>query len=213
MCCRGCDEHLSSLLQGPAKPLVICPSSRRYRLKVSQAIKTLTKIEHWTRSWLRRLAQLAWSVASVPCIMVSQRRSGNTKMRKWKGIESYQDARLINGQSWHSTGSDQHLLTTSLLWPALVTHSPSAFASCLYLREMGSTGKNKKGKGKAASGGESARSEAQICAHNNYYQKWVQIGFLYILDSHSFDSHKEEISIRNKQKCACAKWVFVCRGI
>ena len=78
---------------------------------------------------------------------------------------------------------------------------------------MGSTGKNKKGKGKAASGGESARSEAQICAHNNYYQKWVQIGFLYILDSHSFDSHKEEISICNKQKRARAKWVFVCWDI
>ena len=29
--------------------------------------------------------------------MVSQHWSGNTKMRKWKGIESYQDARLING--------------------------------------------------------------------------------------------------------------------
>ena len=28
--------------------------------------------------------------------MVSQRRSGNTKMRKWKGIESYQDVRLIS---------------------------------------------------------------------------------------------------------------------
>ena len=27
--------------------------------------------------------------------MVNQRRSGNTKMRKWKGIESYQDATLI----------------------------------------------------------------------------------------------------------------------
>ena len=28
--------------------------------------------------------------------MVSQRQSGNTKMQKWKGVEAYQDARLIN---------------------------------------------------------------------------------------------------------------------
>ena len=130
-----------------------------------------------------------------------------------QNIVTYCDIPINYDQSRRFTGSDQHLLTSSLLGPALVTCSPSAFASCLYLREMGSTGKNKKGKGKAASGGESARSEAQIHAHNNYYQKWVQIGFLYVLDSHSFDSHKEEISICNKQKCACAKWVFVCWDI
>ena len=58
------------------------------------------KIEHWTRSWSHRLAQLTWSVASVPRIIVSQCRSGNTKIRKWKGIESYQDARLISGHGW-----------------------------------------------------------------------------------------------------------------
>ena len=34
--------------------------------------------------------------------MVSQRPSGNTKMRKWKGIEAYQDARLINAQVPHT---------------------------------------------------------------------------------------------------------------
>ena len=55
------------------------------------------KIEHWACSRLCGLVQLAWSIALVPCIMVSQRQSGNTKMRKWKGIKSYQDARLITG--------------------------------------------------------------------------------------------------------------------
>ena len=33
--------------------------------------------------------------------MVSQRQSGNTKMRKWKGIEAYQDVRLITGLHLH----------------------------------------------------------------------------------------------------------------
>ena len=125
----------------------------------------------------------------------------------------YHDILINYNKSQHSTGSDQHLFTASLLRPAHITCSPSTFASHSYLWEMGSTGKNKKGKGKAASGGESARSEAQIHAHNNYYQKWVQISFLYVLDSHSFDSHKEEICICNKQKCAHAKWVFVCWDI
>ena len=96
MCCGGCDEHLSSLLQGLAEPLVICPSSRHYRIKASRAIKTLTKIKHWARLQSCGLAQLAWSITSVPCIMVSQRRSGNTKMQKWKGIGSYHDTRLIS---------------------------------------------------------------------------------------------------------------------
>ena len=40
MCCGGCDERLSSLLQWPAEPLVIWPSSRCYQIKVLQAIKT-----------------------------------------------------------------------------------------------------------------------------------------------------------------------------
>ena len=57
--------------------------------------KDLMKIQHWARL---RSRGLVWSIASVPCIMVSQRWSGNTKMRKWKGIESYQDARLITGE-------------------------------------------------------------------------------------------------------------------
>ena len=70
--------------------------------------KDLMKIEHWTRSRLRRLA---WSVASVPCIMVSQHRSRNTKIWKWKGIESYQDARLITVQLFNMQSFLlQHLL-------------------------------------------------------------------------------------------------------
>ena len=85
MCCGGRNEHLSSLLQGLAEPLVICPPSRRYWIKVLWAIKTLTKIEHWACSRLRGLVQLVWSVASVRCIMVSQRRSRNTKNAKMEG--------------------------------------------------------------------------------------------------------------------------------
>ena len=46
------------------------------------------KIEHWARA-------IAWSVASVLCIIVNQHQSGNTKNAKWKGIGSYHDTRLI----------------------------------------------------------------------------------------------------------------------
>ena len=59
--------------------------------------KDLTNIEHCACPRSCGLMQLAWSVTSVLCIMVSQRQSGNTKMQKWKGIESYYDTRLITG--------------------------------------------------------------------------------------------------------------------
>ena len=34
--------------------------------------------------------------------MVSQRQSGNIKMRKWKGVKAYQDARLIIGTTLYA---------------------------------------------------------------------------------------------------------------
>ena len=43
--------------------------------------KDLTKIKHQARG----LTQLAWSVALVPCIIVSQRQSRNTKNAKMEG--------------------------------------------------------------------------------------------------------------------------------
>ena len=45
--------------------------------------KDLTKIEHRSRS--RGLTQLAWGIVLVPCIIVSQRQSGNTKNAKMEG--------------------------------------------------------------------------------------------------------------------------------
>ena len=55
--------------------------------------KDLMKIEHWACAQLHRLMQLAWSVASVPCIIVSQHQSRNTKNAKMEGywvIPQYQ---------------------------------------------------------------------------------------------------------------------------
>ena len=47
--------------------------------------KDLTKIEHWAHARSCGLAQLMWSIASVPCIIVSQRQSRNTKNAKMEG--------------------------------------------------------------------------------------------------------------------------------
>ena len=63
--------------------------------------------------------------------MVSQRQSGNTKMRKWKGIESYQDARLITvGRCRGVETTRRGIQLTPLLWGLQENHAP-------YVREWG----------------------------------------------------------------------------
>ena len=116
MCCGGRDKGLSSPLQGLAKLVVICPSSRCYWIKVLRAIKTYWKLSIECMQLLR-LVQLTWSVALVPCIIVSQHQSGNTNNAKIEGygvIPRYEAHHWFKG-SMLNTYTISHPLIHSLI--------------------------------------------------------------------------------------------------
>ena len=104
--------------------------------------KDLTKIEHWARTQSHGLMQLVWSFMSVPCIIVSQRQSRNTKNAKMEGywvIPWYQAHHQYLDETFNGEPEVKSYITTYIneqtkgeLYIYLVDRNPSCIELLLW---------------------------------------------------------------------------------